>query len=635
VQTAAVQAGSIRIDGVASVNTGALTASDINVRATNGTVGTGDIAGGTVLVQASGNTTVANVTTANGAVTLNAGSIDGTASANGGNLVAGNLDTGTGNITLLAANGTLRTGTISAGTVQLTTTGTARDISLDKVIRAAALSVTASGKITATDSASVTGDITLTAGTAVDIKDADSSGNGTIRVTATNGLLKTGVLSGGAITLKSTAGGADIGGVSRSSGLGVEAAQTVTASGNIRVAGTASVTAARLDLVPTAALNTDGRILLRAAPGAGDISIANGATSLFDNEDMPRVTAPTVQIDGGVRNIVIGATTLFPNVLRVGVSTTGNINVVGALKFESNAPPAGDPGNTANARTLTLGGDATAGDTSAITDQVNGAANVMANRVIVETQTGLTAGSMTSGGQLIATNSVVRVRGTYVALGLKDGGRFLDTLLPATPLTATEVRTKFTELPSSTFYQSIPNYTQTSTRPPIVTANRLVVGVGQWGVIQNTGSSAQPGGGVSLNSVQLVNLGGAGAPQGGPIVGFFGMLGGQDGVAAALRITVSQLGGVSPNNVRINGCVALTTAGCIVTGLPLPLVQLNDPGRGLLIRSAPDLILPLELISGTTNEALWRDDQDLVPSVPAAPTTAPPPNAPRPGDGLP
>ena len=257
----------------------------------------------------------------------------------------------------------------------------------------------------------------------------------------------------------------------------------------------------------------------------------------------------------------------------------------------------------------------------------------MAGRVVVETQTTLTPGSLTTGGQLIANHSVVRVRGNFVALGMKEGGRFLDALFGTTPLPAVDVRTRFTELPTSTFYLSIPSYAQSETRPPIVTASRLVLGVGQWGMVQNTGQSAQPGGGVTLNSVQLVNLGGATAPQGGPIVGFFGTLGGQEGIAAALRITVGQLGGITPNNVRINGCVALTTAGCIVTGLPLPLVQLNDPGRGLLIRSAPDLVLPLELISGTTNEALWRDDEDLDPGKPAAQKPSSPP--PRAGDGLP
>ena len=129
---------------------------------------------------------------------------------------------------------------------------------------------------------------------------------------------------------------------------------------------------------------------------------------------------------------------------------------------------------------------------------------------------------------------------------------------------------------------------------------------------------AQPGGGILLDTLQLNRLG----TSADPVVAVFGSLGGQEGIAAALRITPDQLDGISPNNVRINGCVALSTAGCIVTGLPLPLVQLNDPSRGLLISTPPDLILPVELISGTTNEALWRDDEDLAPgAVPASERT--------------
>jgi hypothetical protein len=54
----------------------------------------------------------------------------------------------------------------------------------------------------------------------------------------------------------------------------------------------------------------------------------------------------------------------------------------------------------------------------------------------------------------------------------------------------------------------------------------------------------------------------------------------------------------------------LSTAGCIQSAVSIPLINLADPGRMLLISSAPDLALSVELITGATNEALWREDDD-------------------------
>ena len=55
---------------------------------------------------------------------------------------------------------------------------------------------------------------------------------------------------------------------------------------------------------------------------------------------------------------------------------------------------------------------------------------------------------------------------------------------------------------------------------------------------------------------------------------------------------------------------ALSTAGCIQSAIAIPLINLVDPNRALLISNAPDLALSVELITGSTNEALWREDDD-------------------------
>ncbi|WP_207789962.1 hypothetical protein [Sandarakinorhabdus oryzae] len=658
----AISGGAVAIEATAgSASIGAVTRASSLSAKSGTTLGIGDIdIAGPATLNAGTDLTMASVTNAASldaqagqAITANGPiKVAGAATLLAGNgLTTGNVtSTANGAIAATATTGNAQLGTLQGGAIDVRalagTLGIA-GISASTSVLAQASGNTGIGDIASTGAVIVrAGQVGDTAGAASGnlLVGAVDAGSGAITLRANNGTLTAGTLGGGAIILESSGAAADmtLGGVSRSTSLVVTSGRAVTANGTLRTSGTASITTSRLDLAAGAELRSDGRLLIKAISGEGDVKLANGDGSLFDDADMPRVFAPVVQIDGNARNISIGSTTLFPNVLRVGVSTTKNITVVGAIKFESPAPPAADPGNLTAARILTLGGDATATDTSKVDEQVNGAANVMADRVVVETQTALADGSLTTGGQLIGTNSVIRVRGNYVALGMKEGARYIDALLGTTPLPATDVRARFTELPTSTFYLSIPSYANTGVRPSIVTANKLVLGVGQWGVIQNTGQSAQPGGGVNLNSVQLVNLGGASAPQGGPIVGFFGTLGGQEGIAAALRITVGQLGGITPNNVRINGCVALTTAGCIVTGLPLPLVQLNDPGRGLLIRNTPDLILPLELISGTTNEALWRDDEDLDPGrpIPAKPekepqTPSPTPSPARSGDGLP
>jgi hypothetical protein len=373
------------------------------------------------------------------------------------------------------------------------------------------------------------------------------------------------------------------------------AAGAIQANGSLRSAGTAMLTATRIRLAPAAELRSDGRLTLTANAGATALNLANGDDSLFLQADMARVFAPSLQLAAGSRTVAIGASTLFPNVNAVGVATTGDIDVLGTLNFASSA---GAP------RTLTLGGEAAA-DTAG-----TGAGLASQARSINIRVTSAGPGSPVAGGQIAAAGSVVRLNGQFVAAGLP--GQFLETLLAATPPDTATVRRLFTEQPTSRFYVAAPPYL-----PPrynTVLADRLVLRVQQWGLIQNSDTAAQPGGGIDLQAVQL--LGAAGGPADGPVIGFFGALGGQDGIAAALRINREQLGGISPNNVRINGCVALSTAGCIVTGLPLPIVQLNDPGRALLVNNTPELILPVELISGTTNEALWRDDDDLAPAVP-------------------
>jgi hypothetical protein len=383
----------------------------------------------------------------------------------------------------------------------------------------------------------------------------------------------------------------------------------ITLNGTANSAGTAGLEARRIDLANNAEVIASARTTITISGGGTRASLGGdaGDDRLLASDDLAGFRTPELQLVGGARDLDIRAVDLFPNVRQVGIgmANTGNIRVLGALRFAT--------GTGAQQRTLTLGGDATGADLDE--------SAVQARSIAVVAQPALSNSTPAANdGQILAAGSVVRLRATYIALGLAPsptpGLPFLDALLGATPPTTDVVRTQFLINPTSSLYTPVPQYQ--ATRPTLVAANRLVLSPGQWALIQNTDRAAQPGGGILLDTLQLNRLG-TGSD---PVVAVFGSLGGQEGIAAALRITPDQLDGISPNNVRINGCVALSTAGCIVTGLPLPLVQLNDPSRGLLISTPPDLILPVELISGTTNEALWRDDEELAPgAVPAAERT--------------
>ncbi|WP_310498761.1 hypothetical protein, partial [Sandarakinorhabdus sp.] len=592
--TAGIDTGSGAITATATAGTltmGNVAGGALNLKATAGNAIIASIARGTTLVLTTGrNGTI----TGNTAITGNAALTAGAAPA-GGNLSLGAIDSGNAEIVAKATNGTLATGNVAGGAITLEATGSAGDATIASVSRAASLTVTAGRNAVITGAATASGAATLTAANNLTTAAVTA---GALKATATAGELRMANIQ--AASLEAVAGTiANLLGSATVTGNYAVTAPDVRlglgSGGNHVVGGTAGISARIIDLGGTTDLVSTGRTTLTVT-GAGTVTAIGGAGTdrLLDSGDLARFRTAELQVLAGSKKVTLEATDLFANVRSVGVTTSGDIEVVGALQF---ATAAGAP-----IRTLTLGGDATKADTDETADFARSVAVVA-----VPTQTNATP---FVGGQLLAAGSTVRLRATYIALGMKPlptvGLPFIDALLPAggTPPTTDVVRGQYLINPVSSLYTPAPQYALA--KATIVDAARLVLTPVQWALIQNTDRTAQPGGGIKLTSLQLNKIG-TGAD---PVVGVFGSLGGQEGIAAALRISPDQLDGISPNNVRINGCVALSTAGCIVTGLPLPLVQLNDPGRGLLINNAPDLILPVDLISGTTNEALWRDDED-------------------------
>jgi hypothetical protein len=643
----------------------------ITLAANNGRLEAGILAGGAIDARATGSANdqgdvrIAGVASAS-SLDVNAArnlDVDGPVTIAGpATLTAGNdlttvdIDTGSSAITATATAGTLVMGTLAGGAIDVRATAgnaTVAAIRRGDAAGATTVAVTAGQVATITGATIATGSAGVTGGSGASTGAITTAAP--ITITATTGNAETGVLSGGAVLVKAVAGNATVAGISQSSSATIEARGSITttgatsSSGEVKMtagtdstagtitaagisagsagltlvarggqitlngtansAGTAGLEARRIDLANNAEVIASARTTITiSGPGTtASIGGAAGDDRLLDGVDLAGFRSSELQLVGGARDLEIQGVDLFPNVRQVGIgmAATGNIRVVGALRFAT--------GTGAQQRTLTLGGDATAVDLDE--------SAVQARSIAVVAQPALSNSTPAANdGQILAAGSVVRLRATYIALGLAPsptpGLPFLDTLLGATPPTTDVVRSQFLINPTSSLYTPVPQYQ--ATRPTLVAASRLVLSAGQWALIQNTDRAAQPGGGILLDTLQLNRLGTG--PD--PVVAVFGSLGGQEGIAAALRITPDQLDGISPNNVRINGCVALSTAGCIVTGLPLPLVQLNDPSRGLLISTPPDLILPVELISGTTNEALWRDDEDLAPgTVPAAERT--------------
>ena len=250
-------------------------------------------------------------------------------------------------------------------------------------------------------------------------------------------------------------------------------------------------------------------------------------------------------------------------------------------------------GPAATAPVLTLGGT---------TDTATGAPGAAANKIIVVTEatdaTGPITGAITVGG-----TGTLRLRAATIAVGQKTGGAnaapgFLNAVDGQSKAT---IDSQFQARPGSALYLATPRYV-----PPgatYLTANRLELTVGEWALLQNTDTQTAPAGGSLIGSIAVFRGG-----TGDPTVGIFGSLNGKTGVTAAVQTTAISLNGIPATSVRINGCVALQGSGCIANPVDIPNPQLNNPAGSLLLSIAPTLAIPVDLVTGATNEALWRDD---------------------------
>lgn len=610
-------AATLRARTLLTVAGSAQAAGALDALSSAGAIALGSAQAATVTLRGATGVTVFGGTTATGPVTITAdagpvttGDIASGAATNvtatNGAIVVASVSRTTGLIVAAATDATVAGDVNASGDVGVTATGGSATIG----------SVSNAGKLTVTaaSSATINGQINTSADTAI---------------TASSGAAK---VVGNVVTANLT--------VTGGSSAAVQSA--VTAHGDYKVTaptialgdlggtqsttGTMTLTSAALTIGPAAVLDGKQRIQLNVVGNTAGVVLGStvtgdGATPAMlvgkyslSKADQAKLTTPVLEISAGSQAVdfydsafpnVTSSSTTVPAVF--GVRTTGNITVHDTLDFAT---------TTGLARVLTLGGAAGGADL----DPTTTTATANAIKVLVGTQ-GLDNATPRAGGQIYAPGSTVQLRASYIVLGeatppavpgfvdalLSDKG---EPLLP-TPQTSPSdfVRTSYVNNPNSTLYVASPPYTKQTPAPQaLVTAGTLVLAPAQWALIQNTGPTTTPGGGILVGTLKFTKVAGATAAD--PEIAVFGSINGKTGIASAISIDSANLDGISPNNIRINGCVALSTGGCIQSGIAIPGINLTDPGQYLNITNAPDLALSVELITGATNEALWREDDD-------------------------
>lgn len=331
------------------------------------------------------------------------------------------------------------------------------------------------------------------------------------------------------------------------------------------------------------------------------------------NAEVAQIRTPQLQIDTGGRNIEIGDATPDASVVRLAVISEkgvtpggGAITVTGKLDLSGSG------------RTLTLGGSAADADNAARADLTR----ALADRVTVVA--GSDAGA---GGQLLA--AAIRLRADYIAIG-RDAPAAPTPFLAAVGALGSAIPTygpgsaesDFFGDGTSSLFKAQPGY---SSAGPYLAAERLVLMPGQWALLQNTRPDTKEGGGIAIGSAEskgsLTVLRGSATE---PLIAVFGSISGFTGSAAAVRIDsiFFDEAEVAPTHFKINGCPALQAGGCIARQtFTLPNIALADTNDDLLVTSVPPLSVPVDLITGTANEALWRsrEAQECDPGRPDAP----------------
>ncbi|HEX8365206.1 MAG TPA: filamentous hemagglutinin N-terminal domain-containing protein [Allosphingosinicella sp.] len=562
----------LRTDAGPLALAGNLTAAGtVTLQAVAGTISqsAGRISAGTLTGQSVGGTTLNSATNA-------IGTLAGFTNSGGGGFslvdsialaVTGNVDAGTGNLSIDAPGINFAGRTLTAGT---NVTLEARSGALTGGTVTAGGSFTGRGGSVAIDSATATaGALSLTA-----TSGQLSLGTGTAGTTATlrkegaSGELQvaTSLNAGGNIVIESAAAPARLG--------------TVTSQ-----SGDVAVTAADLDVNGAIAVGAARQVTLSNS-GAGPTRLggATGAAGAFSltHAEMDRISAGTLTVrsTGNARDIQIGELS-FENATgsdRVNLLTAGRIDVTGAVSTSQ----------TGHARRLLFGGSAP--------EPANGcAANSDCASVI--------AVDSSAGGRLLMGNSQLSLRSRHVGVGQAD---FLDEvgLNPGgAPLESNQIATFYVGNAASRLYVPL-----NATGADVVTAYSLDVTYSDFALFQNTAAAQAPPRGAligagGVNATLVLRSSGETAPN---AFALFGRVNDREGSEAALvGPDVIQLSEVNRNNSRINGCLIGSSAGCLVSVVSTPRINVFDATQASLLRAGNELTLSFDPLIGSNNEALF------------------------------
>lgn len=647
-------AGSVAIgaSGTAALDAITATAGDLVVDAGDIVIGAGD-AGGLAGLTAANSVRLGTLrATRPVTVTATIGDISGLADGDGfgrADIASG----GTAAVTLTASAGTIRGGTVTAGTAGSTTgadqlvadargiditTATASNGNLalaasagDVVIgtgsAAGAALVTASGtadlgaitagsgafEVTAAEiaigSGSAGGDATLAAAGNARVDELASSG-GDILVTATGGDIegRNGgnavfgtAAAGKTITLTADTGRLTLGAVTANAGDIVMTARDTRINGNVATAAANSIRVIR----GTATAASETRI------GSVATDDDTRATLNLDAAEINRLNAGTVQIvsaplagktgaDVKIGTLALDADTAATRLQLLG---TGAVEMTGTIS---------DAG-AAVARTLQIGGDAELlPESGSIT-----AATPLALRIDAT----IRAASSGTGTPIIALpEATVDLRAARISfvdatLGTLLRGR-VDSLGDAAA--AALVSNDFISTAGSDLYL---RYGQNG--DVFLTARLLQVSYSSFALFQNTGVSSTGGGtvlGTAGNSVvapAVLELRSFGSETRNAFALFGTINGFQGRTAGALPGAVvefaddgssGRLVRISQPDSRLNGCViGSPDRGCLVTDIPPPAIRFLDERQLQLFGVADDLTVPFDPLVGTANETLIGD----------------------------
>ena len=566
-----------------------------------------------------------------GSITVGVGKSVGTAIVDAKGIANVTMLESMGGAATLMAGPTATIGTIKARDA-ITVIADSVAISTTALSSAAGFALTGRvGDVAVTDAKGVTAS-TVTAGRDALIGNAATTG-GSLTVTATRDVSATGggraTLSaagpGGALSVEAKAGLARLGTLAANGAMTIKGKTSIDASATIASGDTLYETDGMATLGPVTATGKTVAITASNADIGGAISaskivvvnkstanalrLGTGATGTGGFEltevEVNRLNAAEVVLDAGTgagqsrQDVAIGALALDADTgsSRFDILALKRIDVTGVVTAT---------GSTA-ARFVRFGGSISPNDRATII-RIEATATGGGGRILLgATQPGTTNPDPGSAN--------LELRGTKIGVGQAQGFlQSLGLLSGGAPLDSATVSAQFIGNANSTLYNAvIGGAPYNPVDQVLLSARTLTVRVGDYALIQNTGSTGTSAGTI-LGGTFAAPINGALQASGPnpPDAGGFALFGTINGLtnatAALLGPTVINITAVDRANTRVNGClVGSSGGGCLVNVVTQPTLNVFDSSKADIFKSAADFEVPFDPVVGTNNESLFGD----------------------------